>query len=55
MTPEAQKNIIALEKIRTGISKAEATAQQVEQAINTVTTGKEKQDLLRQLKEQARK
>lgn len=55
MTPEAQKNMIALEKIRTGISKAEATAQQVEQAINTVTTGKEKQDLLRQLKEQARK
>jgi hypothetical protein len=54
VSPEMQKNLDKLEKIRTGMERAEVKYDDLVKAMDLVTTGREKQEILRQAKAEAK-
>ncbi len=54
MSKEMEKNALKLDKIRTGVEKAQATLEEVNSVVEAVTTGREKQRLLSTIRKQAK-
>ena len=55
VSPEMQKNLDKLEKIRTGMERAEVKLESVMDSLDLVTTGREKQKILNEAKAEAKK